>query len=259
MTLHLTSPRLAQEGFRHAFFTRRGGVSAGEHASLNFAASTGDDPENVARNVERAAEVLGVDAARVLYLSQVHGADAVVVTGADARDGAIHREGDAIAARAGEPVACGVRSADCGTILVGDAASGAVAAIHAGWRGTVRGVVPAAVARLRELAGGGGRLVAAIGPHIEACCFEVGDEVAAELAAASDAGGSVVRPGPRGKPHVDLRAVLRAQLRAAGLDGGAIDDVRGCTACDPERFFSYRRQGPRSGRLLAAIVPRAAR
>lgn len=256
MSWFLTSPALTREGFRHAFFTRHGGVSEGEHASLNFAAATGDDPGRVARNVERAAEALGVAPARVLYLSQVHGVDTVVVTGAAEREATLHLEGDAIAARAGEPVACGVRSADCGTVLIGDAASGAVVAIHAGWRGTVRGVVPAAVARLRELAPGEGRLVAAVGPHIEACCFEVGDDVAAELAAASEAGDAVVRPGPRGKPHVDLRAVLRAQLRAAGVADDAIDDVRGCTVCDPERFFSYRRQGPRSGRLLAAIVPR---
>lgn len=252
----LESRLLGEAGFVHAFFTRLGGVSGGEHASLNFAASTGDDPSNVAANLERAGARLGVPAARVFYLSQVHGVATAVVDAGDDREAVLHQEGDAVAARGGQRLACGVRSADCGTVLLGDRISGAVCAVHAGWRGTVRGVVPSAVAALRQIAGGEPRLVAAIGPHIEACCFEVGEDVAAELAAASEAGREVVRPGPRGKPHVDLRAVLRAQLRSAGVEEAAIDDVPGCTVCDADRFFSYRRQGARSGRLLAAIVPR---
>lgn len=252
----LESRLLGEAGFVHAFFTRQGGVSGGEHASLNFAASTGDDPSNVAANLERAAARLGIPASRIFYLSQVHGVATAVVDEGDDRERVLHQEGDAVAARGGQRLACGARSADCGTILLGDRASGAVCAVHAGWKGTARGVVEAAVLALRQVAGGEPRLVAAIGPHIEACCFEVGAEVAAELAAASEAGAAVVRPGPRGKPHVDLRAILRAQLRSAGLAGDAIDDVRGCTVCDPERFFSYRRQGAKSGRLLAAIVPR---
>lgn len=253
----LQSRQLDEAGFRHAFFTRQGGVSQGEHASLSFAASTGDAPENVAANLERAGAALGVPAARVHFVSQVHGVETVVVDEGEDREQVVHRVGDALAARGGAELACGVRSADCGTILLGDTASGAVCAIHAGWRGTVRGVVPAALARLRELTGPGPRFVAAVGPHIEACCFEVDDDVAAELAACSTAGDGAVIRKKGGKPHVDLRAILHAQLAAAGVSPDRIDDVRGCTVCDPDRFFSYRRQGARSGRLLSAIVPRA--
>jgi YfiH family protein len=252
----LQSPQLLAAGFRHAFFTRLGGVSSGEYASLNFAASTGDEPEHVAANVERAGAALGVPTARVHFLSQVHGVETLLVDERDDRDEVVHRVGDALAARGGADLACGVRSADCGTLLVGDPVSGAVCAIHAGWRGTVRGVVPAALARLRDLAGPRAQLIAAVGPHIKPCCFEVDDDVAAELAACSSAAERAVRRSPGAKPHVDLRAILHAQLVAAGVAADRIDDVRGCTVCDPERFFSFRRQGARSGRLLSAIVPR---
>jgi YfiH family protein len=252
----LQAPLLRAAGFAHAFFTRRGGVSEGPYASLHFAVATGDTPENVRANVERAGRVLGVEPGHVLYLSQVHGDVVVEVTEANDREATIYQEGDAMVARAGQRVACGVRSADCGTLLMADARSGAVCAIHAGWRGTVKGIVAAGVARLRELAGGA-EIVAAIGPHIERCCFEVGEDVAAELAGCSALGEAAVSQRAGGKAHVDLRAILRAQLVAAGVDDARIDDVRGCTVCDPERFFSYRRQGPKSGRHLAAIVPRA--
>jgi hypothetical protein len=122
------------------------------------------------------------------------------------------------------------------------------------------------VRALRELIGaGGGELIAAIGPHIEACCFEVGEDVARELADASTAGESAVLRGskvsgapPEGKPRVDLRRIVRAQLEEAGIEPGAIDDVRGCTVCDKERFHSFRRDRDRSGRLLSAIVARGA-
>jgi hypothetical protein len=98
------------------------------------------------------------------------------------------------------------------------------------------------------------QLCAAIFPHIRPCCFEVGEEVAQELSLAAPGRSVVSRPGL--KPHVDLAAVVRAQLLARGLDPERIDDVTGCTRCDPTQFFSYRREGQRSGRHLAVIVAR---
>ena len=145
--------------------------------------------------------------------------------------------------RAGEgALAVGVRVADCVPILVGDEETGDVAAIHAGWRGVEAGIVRAAMDALR-----GRSPVAAIGPCIEACCFEVGVDVAARL-------GFVVRE-ERGKALVDLRAAVRAQLRRCGLPDDCIDDVRGCTKHEA-RFHSFRRDGANSGRMLAAIATR---
>lgn len=250
----LESPLLAAAGFSHAFFTRRGGVSAPPWDTLSFAVALGDDPAAVRENQERAARRLGVPAARLYYLSQVHGVAARVLTGDEDRDAVVREVGDVTLSRAAG-VACGVRSADCAPVLLADRRSGAVAAVHSGWRGTVLRVVVEAARALRSLAGPGAELVAAIGPHIEACCFEVGEDVAADLAACSSAGGSaVVRVASGARPHVDVRSILRAQLAEVGLDAAAVDDVSGCTACDPARFFSYRRDGQRSGRLLSAIV-----
>jgi YfiH family protein len=141
----------------------------------------------------------------------------------------------------------GVRVADCVPVLVGDEETGSVAALHAGWRGVVAGVVPAGVQRLLD-----GRppraLVAAIGPCIGPCCFEVGLEVAEAV------GHAVRREEERGKAFVDLRAAVRAQLRALGLDDARIEDVPGCTRHEAERFHSFRRDGKDSGRMLAAIA-----
>ncbi|WP_437734303.1 peptidoglycan editing factor PgeF [Sorangium sp. So ce1335] len=250
----LESPLLGAAGFSHAFFTRRGGVSAPPWDTLSFAVALGDDPAAVRENLERAARRLGISAARLYYLSQVHGVAARVLAGGEDRDDVVREVGDITLSRVAG-VGCGVRSADCAPILLADRRSGAVAAVHSGWRGTVLRVVVEAVRALRSLAGSDADLVAAIGPHIEACCFEVGDDVAAELAACSPAGGSaVVRGAPGARPHVDVRSILKAQLAEVGLDAARVDDVRGCTACDPARFFSYRRDGQRSGRLLSAIV-----
>jgi YfiH family protein len=244
---------LRAAGFRHAFFTRRGGVSTGPYESLNFSRAVGDDAASVAANVALAASVLGVGPKRVYYLSQVHGAVTHVLAGDETPEALLEREGDALASRA-PGLACGVRTADCVPVLVGDLKSGAAAAIHAGWRGIVRGVLEAGVARLRELAGGDTELVAALGPHIRLWAFEVGEDVADEIASASAVPCVVRRDGM--KPHVRLDNVVRAKLAALGLRPEHIDDVGGCTATEPERFFSYRRDGKVGGRHLSAIVPR---
>lgn len=250
----LDSALLRQAGFRHAFFTRNGGVSAGPYESLSFSESVGDLPENVRENLARAAVVLGVEPARLFFLSQVHGRTAHVVDGGSRRDDVVRTEGDVLLS-ADPGVACGVRSADCVPVLVADRRSGAVAAVHAGWRGVVAGAVESAVERLRALVGGELDLIAAIGPHISLQAFEVSEDVAAELLRSSPDPGVVERP-PGARPHVDLRRIARAKLTALGLAPHAIDDVPGCTVLDRARFFSYRRDGARSGRHLSAIVPR---
>ena len=249
----LASALLAAAGFRHAFFTRTGGVSRPPWDTLNFAVSVGDDPDHESENLGRAARALGVDRGRLYVLSQVHGTASRVLDGAEDREDVVRSIGDITLSRAAG-VACGVRSADCVPVLVADRMTGAVAAIHSGWRGTVAGAAAAGVAALRELCGGEGDLLAAIGPHIASCCFEVGDDVAAALAGCSSAGRSAVIEGDARKARVDLRRIVRVQLEAAGLRPDQIDDVVGCTCCEPDRFHSFRRDGARSGRLLSAIV-----
>jgi YfiH family protein len=200
-------------------------------------------------------EGLGAGHAGVVQVRQVHGARVVEAAGAR------NQEADAIVARGRlGRVAVGVRVADCVPVLVGDPSTGDVAAIHAGWRGVVAGVVGEAIGALlrnadapapnREHANDRSRaaapLLAAIGPCIGPCCFEVGLDVAARI------GFVVLEAGD--KAYVDLRAAVRAQLAAAGLTGEHIEDVPGCTRHEPERFHSFRRDGKDSGRMLAAIA-----
>jgi polyphenol oxidase len=199
------------------------------------------------------ARALGLSAgAAIVQVKQVHGADAVEAAGAGPR-----ACGDALVGRAGgELVAVGMRVADCVPVLVADEVSGDVAAIHAGWRGVAGGVVRAGVERL---AAGrhGSRLIAAIGPCIGPCCFEVGRDVAEQIEQASY-GARVVATERGDKAYVDLRAAVRAQLAASGVSDVRVEDVPGCTRHEATRFHSFRRDGDGSGRMLAAIATRAA-
>ncbi len=257
--MYLESPLLAAAGFRHAFFTRHGGVSEGPFASLNFSSALGDAPEKVAENLTRAARALGVDPARVYFLDQVHGAQVHVLTDGDDRATLLSTQGDALIA-ADPQVACGVRTADCVPVLLACESSGQVGAAHAGWRGAVAGIVPETVRALRTQ-GARGPLIAAIGPHISLQAFEVSEDVAAQIQAAAPGAALVERTlidrslGPR--PHANLRELVRAQLLELGVEH--IDDVPGCTVGAPELFFSYRRDGKVGGRHLSAIVPQRPR
>lgn len=241
----LRSPLLP--GTRHGFSTRQGGVSTGRYATLNLSTSWGDDPAAVAENRRRVAAAGGFDGERLYLARQVHGAACVLV---DGHTPAELREIEADALVATSPgTAVGVLTADCVPILFADD-EGRVAAAHAGWRGTVAGVAAATLAKL--VAGGARRerIRAVLGPSIGPCCFEVGEEVAAEFEPLVSA--SLVR-GP-GKPHVDLRRANRDLLMAAGLGPAQIDAAAPCTYCERERFFSYRRDGRGIGQMLSFIV-----
>jgi len=208
----------------------------------------------VGRGEERTREAtlaaVEPDAPPVAALRQLHSARVVSV---DDRGNA--GEGDAlVTARPG--LALSVITADCVPVLIALAARDGgdrIAAVHAGWRGIVAGVVPAALAVLRETttaaSGDATPPVAWIGPSIGACCYEVGSEVAVAVVAAS--GPEVAQPGPAGKPHLDVARAVELQLRRAG-----IDDVRRlgpCTRCHPELLWSYRREGAKAGRNIAYV------
>jgi YfiH family protein len=248
----LRSDLLSGAGFAHGFSLRGGGVSRPPFDSLNLGRSVGDDAASVAENHLRLARQVGYAPERLFELSQVHGRQVRRVGVHELPEQVRREEGDALCTRE-RGLAVGVRAADCLPLLLADPETRAVAAVHAGWRGTVANVVPAAVQALIELTSAPAhRLLAAVFPHIRACCFEVGDEVALQLTASSDAAQVVRRDQLR--PHVDLAAVVRAQLLALGISATCIDDVAGCTRCEPERFFSFRRDGQASGRHLGVIV-----
>lgn len=153
-------------------------------------------------------------------------------------------EGDALwTDRAG--LALSVITADCVPVVL--AGPGGLAAVHAGWRGLVHGVISAT---LREVPGRLSKWTAWIGPAIGVCCYEVGEDVAAQVVAAvSDP--AVAVPGPAGRPHLDLQAVARRQLENAGV--GEVVTLARCTRCDEEKLESYRRNGKGAGRNIAFI------
>jgi YfiH family protein len=247
-TLVVRARRMQAEGFAHGFSTRLGGASDAPFDTLNLGRSVGDSLDRVLENHRRLAAAVGYAPESLYERSQVHGAAVYVVREGD--DPASVREGasDALVTRV-HGTAVGVRVADCVPVLLADRATGAVAAAHAGWRGVVAGVVPAA---LEALGGRAEDVIAAIGPSIGPCCFEVGDDVAAQVA---DAGGDgiVLRRGPE-KPHVDLWRAVEHQLYRAGVQ--VIDTLGVCTVCESEQCFSYRRDGAKSGRMLGVIVAR---
>ncbi len=180
---------------------------------------------------------------RLLLLHQVHGATVAEApwAGRPAAD----------ASMASEPgFLLGIETADCLPVLLVDPQRRAVAAVHAGWRGTALGVTRAAVAALSR---GGSRapdLVAALGPGIGPCCYEVGDDV---KAAFGPAGAAFFRRAPGGRDHLDVRAANRQQLIEAGLDPGRIESVDECTFCRRDLYHSYRRDGPGSGRMISFV------
>ena len=257
----LRSELLYSAGFRHAFSTRRGGVSQGAFASLNLGRGLGDDDASVSENHRRLAELVGYGADALHEIEQVHGARCLTLDARLSPDHTRVMQADALVAPAREGVV-GVRTADCLPLLLACPGSGSVAAVHVGWRGAVSGVVAAAVRALlapdasdRERVEGAGDLLAAIGPHIRVGAFEVGEDVAARIQAAAPGHPVIEARGAR--RYADLARVVSAQLADLGLSAARVDDVGGCTFSEPERFFSYRRDDGRTGRQLALIGARA--
>ena len=227
-------------GARLAFTTRRGGGSAPPYDSLNLGRSTDDDPGAVAGNRARVLAALGLPATALATAGQVHGPRVV-----EAVAPGHHAECDAlVTTRPG--LALAVTTADCMSLLY--AAPGAVAAAHAGWRGTAAGMPGAALAAVCAAAGcGPGDVSVHIGPCIRGCCYEVGDEVARRFPS------SALRPVD-GRQRLDLPTVAREALRAAGVPDPAIHDTGACTMCEPAWYFSHRRDAGRTGRLWGVAV-----
>jgi polyphenol oxidase len=249
------SALLSRHGFAHGFATRTGGVSEGPFASLNLGRGLGDDEAAVAENLVRFFAALGLSSERAFEVNQVHGDVARFVSARERPSVVRAVEADALAAL--EPgLGVFVRTADCVPVLLAHPASGAVAAVHAGWRGAADGVVPKTLAAVAARTGSEPRSwLAAIGPHIRVGAFEIGEEVAEALEAAAPPGVITVSRA-HGRPHGDLAALVSGQLRSLGVPAGSIEDVGGCTHDEPARFFSHRRDRGRTGRHLSGIVAR---
>lgn len=241
--MHLLRARLLSD-FPHGFTTRSGGVSPPPWDALNLGGLVGDAPERVEENWRRLEAETGLRFARV---RQVHGARVVHPRA----PGPPVEEADGVISTERGLAAC-VSVADCVPVLIADPRTGAVAAVHAGWRGTF---ARAAEAGVRALAASAAappeRLLAAIGPSIGRCCYEVSPELAEQFTAGM---GPVISRGSAG-PHLDLWEANRRVLVEAGLREDAVEVVGKCTSCEPGLFFSHRRDRGRTGRQVAFIAP----
>jgi hypothetical protein len=256
--VYYASPLLEALGVPHAFSTRVGGASPAPFDSLNLGISRDselkDARENILENYRRLAAAIGCGGRERCWVSQVHGADV-----REARRGADFESGacaDAIVCDDARRLVS-VKYADCVPILLASPDGRAVAAVHAGWRGVVAGVLPGAVERLAAVGGcAPGELVAAVGPCIGFDAFEVGPEV---LAAFEQLFGPAapLRRQDSGKGRVDLRESVRRQLVSAGIPPERIDPTDLCTVANPAEFYSHRRDGVSTGRMAALIGPAA--
>lgn len=269
----LRAPALESLGVPHAWSTRCGGVSGGIFASLNFgnpsdlAAHERDPRYNIDANIERLLLALGMATRRLVQVHQVHGGVVHVASRAsgwaDRPPPALDPKADAIVSD--DPrLVLGVRVADCVPILLASEDGRVVGAVHAGWRGVVGDVLPHAIEAMRGL--GALDVVAAIGPCIGRACMEVGPEVVEAFRTRFGVDGAIVQRHPdagaaaMGKAMLDLPAALARQCREAGV---ATCDTT-CARCTVQSmnedatpmFFSHRRDGGKTGRMIAVIGAR---
>jgi polyphenol oxidase len=284
----LESPELSRlKWLVHGFSTRPGGTSKlerehdGRNTSghvLNLGFTNWDLPERVQDNREKFYGALAAKKMRPILLRQIHSDIVYVVGSAGIPQGERAPQGDALITRE-RGILLAVQTADCIPILLADTTHQAVAAIHSGWRGTAQRIVEKTLGRMRmEFGADAADIIAAIGPGIGQCCYEVGHEVVQEFAAKfpdarkwfdgpfdslenGDADSNwlpwlTMRPPGHAPPaptaKLDLIAANRAILVSAGVPLANISSSDSCTACRPDLFFSYRRERT-TGRMIAAI------
>jgi YfiH family protein len=281
-----------RSGILHAFSTRAGGGSRSPAAGLNLGFTPGEARSRVRRNLAEFLSALGAEAFDLAEVHQIHSTLVYRVRRAKnarlqylpcgyplpSEANKSVPEGDALITD--EPgILLSVRSADCVPILLVDFERRAVAAIHAGWKGMLGGVAEKTAGEMqRQFDSRPGAMRAAIGPSIRACCYEVSEDLAAAFCGAFTEGERFVRKpplnqrgrepyappflsfappghGPDGapRPYLDLVAAARYQLLRAGLSPSHIHVADFCTACRTDLFFSHRKEGSHTGRMMAVI------
>ncbi|MFF0158362.1 peptidoglycan editing factor PgeF [Streptomyces sp. NPDC005263] len=231
-------------GAHFAFTDRWGGVSAVPYEELNLGPAVGDDLEAVRTNRALAAKSLGLDPAQVVWMNQVHGTDVRVVDGPEGSAPAVPTVDAVVTARRG--VALAVLTADCTPVLLADPVAQVAAAVHAGRPGMVAGVVPAAVRAMIDIGAEPSRIVARTGPAVCGRCYEVPEEMRAEVAAVEPAAHAETSWGT---PAVDVTAGVHAQLERLGVRDREQSPV--CTL-ESGDHFSYRRDRT-TGRLASYV------
>ncbi len=239
----------------HAFLGRVGGVSPTPYYSLNIGRHTNDAPKNIDKNIDILNDAFALNRALLITTKQVHGKDVFVVED-NGPSGHKGMEADAIVTSL-KGIAIGVLTADCVPVLIHDTASGVVAAVHAGWRGILKGVIDSTISVMVERFGTKtSNLSAAIGPSIRSCCYKVGAELEIKFK-----GMERCVTHKEDTPYVDLSRAVLLKLKEAGINERDISIEEVCTSCRNEMFFSYRADGSNgedtdTGRQLSFIMIR---
>jgi YfiH family protein len=243
---YLEIPELARIGWiRHAFLTRRGGVSSSLYESLNLSDSNGDREENVLKNKQRVAEVFDFDPKRLILLNQIH-EDKILLARKPLSSLPSLLEYDAMVSNSPNTF-LGILTADCLPIFIVDRAKKAIAAIHAGRQGSALHITSKVLKKLKgEFGSSPNDLIIALGPCIGPCCYEIDEKVfVPEWEAFSTSKG-------KRRWMVDLARINISQLEKEGIRDEQIFRINLCTSCRSDLFFSYRKEG-QTGRQLSFI------
>ena len=255
----LRSPLLQSfEGINHAFTTRRGGVSPPPFDSLNLSSKAGDSQINVAENIRGLSEKLSIKG-DLFFLDQVHG-NKVLTVGKNSANSGDRKFDAAISQAPNIPLA--IVTADCLPLLIYDPKKKAIGAVHAGWRGTACGIAEKTIKEMgRVFDCRPEDMIVAMGPSIGPCCYEVDKVVLDAFYQRGDKGvdewsrASELRLKDREKRwSFNVSEANRVQLLRSGIKKNNISSIPSCTCCTEELFFSYRRDGAKTGRLGAIIM-----
>ena len=256
----VTAPLLLQSPLLkcpHGFSTRNGGVSTGIFGTLNFGnpgdlLDGRDTPENIRANFKLVLDAVSAADRQIIQVHQVHGNLVHIVKVGDIVNAeSPDMKADAIVTNDPRLVVA-VRIADCAPILLESSDGTIVAAVHAGWRGAVSGVLSSAIQAMRDL--GATEIHAAIGPCIGVAAFEVGPEVLVAFDMRFGADRGITTAHASGKGNINLKRALEIELVNAGVKH--VETFANCTVNEPELFFSHRRDRGLTGRMIGFIGPR---
>ncbi len=229
-----------REGLIHGFLGRKGGKSQGRYGSLNLSFRVGDDPQVVRDNLCDVKKAVGIHDLRVVTMKQMHGDHIVEVKDKDLKEAG---EADGMVTTQDEAF-LGVLTADCVPILISLPSRRLTAVVHAGWRGTLAGLTPKMVTYLHDrFHVGTESLEVALGPAIGPCCYEVQGDVSEPLLAKWGGLAEGCLDKKNGKHFVDLRNLNALLFEESGVPPEQIFTLGPCTACTPDEFYSYRRDG----------------
>ncbi len=253
----ITFPKISETGLtNHAFSTRKGGVSEGCFSSMNMSFFRGDDESNVRKNYEVLCDAVGIKTENLVFTKQTHTANVKIVTEKDRGTGfwkPSFSDVDGLVTNC-KNVALVTHFADCTPLLFLDPEKKVIASSHAGWRGTVKKIGKATVnVMVNEFNCNPSDIIAAIGPNIGVCCYEVDETVYKEFLNAGFDNEKIFKSKPNGKYMLDLRLANKTVLTSCGIKEENIDISDICTRCNNEEMFSHRAHGEKRGNLAAII------